>query len=67
MNPDEARRSALRSLGHVQQVKEECREMRNVNFIENVLQDLHFGLRMLRRSPRFFAARDPVSDGGDRR
>jgi predicted permease len=53
MNPDEARRSALRSLGHVQQVKEECREMRNVNFIENVLQDLHFGLRMLRRSPGF--------------
>jgi macrolide transport system ATP-binding/permease protein len=53
MQPEEARYAALRALGRLQQVKEECREMRNVNFIENVLQDLHFGLRMLRRSPGF--------------
>ncbi|HWC16661.1 MAG TPA: ABC transporter permease, partial [Terriglobales bacterium] len=53
MNPDQARYAALRSVGHLQQIKEECREMRNVNFLENVGQDLHFGFRMMRRSPGF--------------
>src|SRR5712671_636468 len=53
MNPEEARYAALRSMGRLQQAKEECREMRNVNFLENIGQDLHFGLRMMRRSPGF--------------
>ena len=53
MKPEAARYTALRELGHLDPVKEECREMRNVNFVENVLQDLHFGLRMLRRNPGF--------------
>src|SRR5579864_7358918 len=53
MNPQEARYAALKSMGRLQQTKEECREMRNVNFLENVGQDLHFGFRMMRRSPGF--------------
>ena len=53
MKPEAARRAALHELGHVEAVKEECREMRKVNFVENVLQDVHFGLRMLRRNPGF--------------
>ncbi|HET9742380.1 MAG TPA: ABC transporter permease [Terriglobales bacterium] len=53
MSAEEARCAALRSLGRLQQTKEECREMRHINFLENVGQDLHFGLRMLRRSPGF--------------
>ncbi len=53
MNPQAAREAALRSLGRLQQTKEECREMRNVNFVENVLQDLQFSLRLLRKSPGF--------------
>src|SRR5437762_747305 len=53
MNPQEARRAALQSLGGVEQVKEECREMRHTNLIENFLQDVRFGFRMLRRSPGF--------------
>src|SRR5580704_16684747 len=53
MNPQEARRAALRSLGGVEQVKEECREMRRTNLIESFLQDVRFGFRMLRRSPGF--------------
>jgi predicted permease len=53
MNPEEARFAALRSVGRLQQIKEECREMRNINFLENVEQDLHFGFRIMRRSPAF--------------
>src|SRR6266702_4227877 len=53
MNPKEARHTALRSLGGIEQAKEECRDARKVNLIENFLQDARFGMRMLRRSPGF--------------
>jgi len=53
MNPKEARHAALRSLGGIEQAKEECRDARKVNLLENFLQDVRFGLRMLGRSPGF--------------
>src|SRR5215467_1781054 len=53
MEAKEAHRSALQSLGGVEQVKEECRDARMVNLIDNFAQDMNFGLRMLRRSPGF--------------
>src|SRR6516225_4945030 len=53
MNSQEARRAALQALGGVEQVKEECREERKMNLIENFVRDMRVGLRMLSRSPGF--------------
>src|SRR5436190_23909154 len=55
MAPQEARYTALRELGGEDQIKEECRVMRRVNYIENFLQDVRYGLHQLRRNPGFTA------------
>jgi putative ABC transport system permease protein len=55
MTPAAARREALRSFGGLEQTKELYRDQRGLPMIETTLQDLRFGLRMLRRSPGFSA------------
>ena len=53
MSPEDARREALRGFGGVEQTKELYRDQRGVPMLETTLQDLRFGLRLLRRSPGF--------------
>jgi putative ABC transport system permease protein len=48
-----ARRKARREFGGIEQSKENCRDTRRVSYIQDLLQDLGFGLRMLRNSPAF--------------
>ena len=56
MDPTEARYTALRAMGGITQRKEQCVEARNVNYIENFVQDLRYALRVIRLNPGFAAA-----------
>jgi putative ABC transport system permease protein len=55
MTEEEARYAALRALGGIEQRKEECRDMRRVNYIDDLLRDLRYAGRNLRRNPGFAA------------
>jgi putative ABC transport system permease protein len=46
MNPEEARRAALKSFGGVEQAKERSRDARGARWIEELWQDLRYGAQM---------------------
>jgi predicted permease len=46
-----ARAAALKQFGRVDFVKETCREQRGITWLEQFIQDIRFGLRMLRKNP----------------
>ncbi len=55
MSPAEARRAAMLAFGGLESVREECKDMRKINWISNFVRDTAFGMRMLRKNPGFTA------------
>ncbi|MEJ7617867.1 MAG: ABC transporter permease [Pyrinomonadaceae bacterium] len=53
MNPEDARRSALRSFGGVLKAKEQSRDERGLRPLEDIWMDLRYGVRSLRKNPGF--------------
>jgi predicted permease len=53
MTAEEARRTARIALGGGEQIKEAVREQRGLPFLESLIADVRFGLRMLRKNPSF--------------
>jgi len=53
MTADEARCAAMRAMGGVEQRKEECRDMRGTQLVDQFRQDIGYAWRSLVKSPGF--------------
>ena len=54
-SPEQARRTARLSFGGIQQMKEEHRDARSLQWMENLARDFRYGLAAVRRAPAFSA------------
>ncbi len=55
LKPEEARQSARRNFGGIEEMKEDHRDRRSVRWMENLLRDFRFGMGSLAREPGFAA------------
>jgi hypothetical protein len=53
MTESEARLAARQEFGSLEVTKEQCRDMRRVNFVEDLVKDLAYAFRLLTKSPGF--------------
>jgi len=53
LSPKEARYAARREFGGIEQAKENCRDLRKVNWLYDLAQDAGYTLRQVRKSPGF--------------
>ena len=56
MTPSEARSAAIRHLGGIAHIQEECRDTRRTSYIENFVRDLQYAARTLVKAPVFTLA-----------
>ena len=56
MQADEARYAARRQFGGVEQIKEIARDLRRFRWLEDMVQDVGYGWRQLRKAPGFTVA-----------
>jgi predicted permease len=53
MTSEEARYAALRTFGGVDQIKEDCRDVRRTRAIEDLWRDARYGIRLALKNPSF--------------
>ncbi len=56
MSEEEARRRTRLDFGGLEQVKDDCRDVRRMAWLETTVRDILFAVRSLRKSPAFAAA-----------
>jgi putative ABC transport system permease protein len=55
LSPHDARHAALREFGNLPLIQEQVRDMRRVNWIEDLRRDLAYAIRSMRRAPGYTA------------
>lgn len=53
MDSEEAYYAALKSFGSVDKSREECRDARGFNFVDNLIRDVRYSIRLLIKNPTF--------------
>jgi len=55
MTPEQARLAAMQSIGNLARLRQECRDVRRMNLVDDVRQDVRYAIRSLTRNPHFSA------------